>query len=58
MTIAKAQRAVEKAEAHRARARESLLKAVIIEAGANPRKVRRVEIDGFWTLLRVLGGTK
>jgi len=52
MTIAKAQRAVEKAEAHRARARESFLKAIILEAGGNPRKVQKVEVTGFRSLIR------
>jgi hypothetical protein len=51
MTLEKAKRAVEKAEAHKARARESLLKAIILEAGGNPRKVKKVEVTGLRSLL-------
>ena len=55
MTIEKAKRAVEKAEAHRARARESLIKAVIVEAGGKPRNIQKTELNTFRSLLGLIG---
>jgi len=52
--IQKAKAAIRKVKADRVKARELLVKALILEAGANPRKVKIVEVDGFRSLVRSL----
>jgi acyl-CoA reductase-like NAD-dependent aldehyde dehydrogenase len=52
MTLEKAQRAIHKAKNQTAKARETLIKALILETGGNPRKVRLIEVTGFVSLLR------
>jgi len=54
MTLEKAQRRVERAKAQTAKARESLLKAFTLEAGGNPRRVQKIEVTSFRSLLRSL----
>jgi hypothetical protein len=54
MTLRKAQTAISKAQAQTAKARESLVKALILEAGASPRKVKMIEVTGFRSLVRSL----
>ena len=54
MMIQKAKAAIRKVKADRVKARELLVKALILEAGANPRKVKIVEVDGFRSLVRSL----
>ena len=51
MTLEKARREIRQAAKQRAKARETLIKAVIADAGANPRKVKIVEVDGFRSLV-------
>jgi hypothetical protein len=54
MTVQKAQTAISKARRQTAKARESLVKAIILEAGANPRKTENIEVTGFRSLVRSL----
>lgn len=54
MTIQKAQTAVKKAETQTAKARESLVKAIILEAGAKPRNVKSIEVTGVRSLVRAI----
>ncbi len=52
MTLEKAQQDILKAQVQVSKARESFVKAIISETGANPRKVEKVEVNSFRTLLR------
>ena len=54
MTVRKAQKAISKAKAQQRSARESLVRALMLEAGANPRKVKTIEVTGFRSLVRSL----
>jgi len=56
MTVQKAKAAIRKVKAERAKARELLVQALILEAGANPRKVKKIEVTGFRSLLIALVG--
>lgn len=52
--IRKAQTAISKAQAQTAKARESLVRALILEAGADARKVKLITVTGFRSLVRSL----
>jgi hypothetical protein len=54
MSVQKAQTAISKARRQHAKARESLVRALILEVGANPRKVKTIEVTGFRSLVRSL----